>query len=237
MNNTRDDGLSWAGGELSALAQDPAALEQARQRFSDPPPSYRSHISQPSTRSPSPRPQQTRESQRERDRRRWELETEHRASCAFHRYRSEKYIEMQRLQKARPWVRDLRDLDEEAGQIVKNRWKEEGIWNDRWTGLRDMHYWAHEDPELAASRAEASEATRPFQQFFHHVSNQRSLLLSGYPSYHRDPRGTSLFPTLDETRPGPIRPDINTEAYSRVKEAWTKIGIWDDRWGVLPGLT
>lgn len=31
--------------------------------------------------------------------------------------------------------------------------------------------------------------------------------------------------------------DINTTAYERLKSAWTKRGIWNNKWGVLPGMS
>lgn len=30
--------------------------------------------------------------------------------------------------------------------------------------------------------------------------------------------------------------DINTTAYENVKNTWTKRGIWNKRWGILPGM-
>jgi hypothetical protein len=35
----------------------------------------------------------------------------------------------------------------------------------------------------------------------------------------------------------PIPPDINTMAYERVKRKWIKRMIWDNRWGILPGMS
>jgi hypothetical protein len=31
--------------------------------------------------------------------------------------------------------------------------------------------------------------------------------------------------------------DINTRAYENVKNTWTKRGIWNRRWGILPGMS
>ena len=31
--------------------------------------------------------------------------------------------------------------------------------------------------------------------------------------------------------------DINTRAYENVKNTWTKRGIWNKRWGILPGMS
>ena len=35
----------------------------------------------------------------------------------------------------------------------------------------------------------------------------------------------------------PEPPDINTMAYEAVKQAWVKRGIWDKKWGLLPGMS
>jgi hypothetical protein len=34
-----------------------------------------------------------------------------------------------------------------------------------------------------------------------------------------------------------IPPHINSTAYERVKSTWTGRGIWDERWGILPGMS
>ena len=31
--------------------------------------------------------------------------------------------------------------------------------------------------------------------------------------------------------------DINTTAYERLKSAWTRRGIWNNKWGVLPAMS
>lgn len=46
---------------------------------------------------------------------------------------------------------------------------------------------------------------------------------------------------LDESRVGeatvPPPANINTKAYMNVKNKWVKRGIWNDKWGILPGMS
>lgn len=110
------------------------------------------------------------------------------------------------------------------------------------------------------------EASRPFYQFLFQVSEQRDLIesecrpsddsaenhvashrvLEG-PIHHRaaldawaNTRRASeelhCQRTSDSPPPSPS-PDINTIAYNRVKDTWVKRRIWNDKWGVLPGMT
>jgi hypothetical protein len=66
------------------------------------------------------------------------------------------------------------------------------------------------------------EASRPYHRFVHQVSEERERI-------------------EDESRHGiecSVRAaDINTRAYGNVKEVWIKRGLWNTRWGILPGMS
>ncbi|KAI4148039.1 MAG: hypothetical protein LQ340_005266 [Diploschistes diacapsis] len=97
------------------------------------------------------------------------------------------------------------------------------------------------------------EASRPFHQFVYQVSKERewiqevinapksfvigssdlnvqtvirALAKTGW-SYNESTTQTSI----------PDPPDINTMAYEMVKDSWKKKGVWNEKWGVLPGMS
>jgi hypothetical protein len=151
--------------------------------------------------------------------------------------------------------------DEMALENVKNRWKEQGIWKDEWEyGCLPDGLWKHQEPlELEAEsetdseaevvrplfdyspkrrrpkndeekqkiaerrviREREREASRPYYQFCYQVSKERERIEVGPESAQRT-----------------WTVDINTlKAYENVKNTWVKRGIWDQRWGTLPGMS
>lgn len=152
----------------------------------------------------------------------------------------------------------------EAEEFVRRRWSEQGIWNEKWGPDADW-CWKHEEPleseteseiesEIESEAASASdfsfstkqqrkprepktmdekariaerrilreqerEASRPYYQFVYQVSEERERIQGESPDW--------------------LSPDhvaINTTAYEQVKTIWTNLNIWNERWGVLPGM-
>lgn len=69
-----------------------------------------------------------------------------------------------------------------------------------------------------AQHKKAREASRPFHQFNYELLRERDRLL----------RDSNIDPEF-------APPDINTQAYHRVKDEWIERGVWNERWGDLPG--
>ncbi|KAF4632618.1 hypothetical protein G7Y89_g5509 [Cudoniella acicularis] len=63
------------------------------------------------------------------------------------------------------------------------------------------------------------EASRPYHQFIYQISKERELIQDESANWG-----------------GADAADINTRAYENVKNTWTKRGIWNGRWGMLPGM-
>ena len=160
---------------------------------------------------------------------------------------------------------DLHTYEEEAREIVKKRWVEQGIWNSKWN-YYTIWRWKHEEPlELESEsetdaeakplpssfslfgvpqkptqpkprpksddqkrriakrrvvRAREREASRPYHQFVYLISKERERI-----------RDESM------NGEGADAADINTSAYENVKTTWTKRGIWNKRWRILPGMS
>lgn len=148
-----------------------------------------------------------------------------------------------------------------ARKVVKERWVEQGIWNVKWGPGMPTGLWKHEEPldlksesdseddpdtqaksifsgearpqapnsedkmrrlaERQILREREREASRPFNQFVYQVSAERERI--------RSKRRPAEHDALD-----PV--DINSRAYESVKVTWVKRGIWNHRWGILPGM-
>ncbi|KAI1270260.1 hypothetical protein F5Y18DRAFT_8724 [Xylariaceae sp. FL1019] len=240
---------------LAVLVDDPEQLDHARNRFDGSPPRYRSP-SGTTTRSLSP--DLRTDEERRQEGRLWKLTDEWAASLPSRQLKAEKEEERERIcQNHDNRIRPLPYKDSwlVAKLNVKQRWMEQGIWDDEyeWPG---NGRWKHEkqipsDNSTAAARGLLSsiftgrrdgrpkqatvdsgqtrnaeerehQASRPLYQFFYQVSKKREhiqeLLIAG---------------------DAPVSPefDINTRAYNEVKRIWTKRGIWNAKWGILPGMT
>jgi len=157
-------------------------------------------------------------------------------------------------------------LEKNACETVKKRWIEQGIWNNKWNEMADGR-WKHEEPLELESRSETDtdaespprplsifgipqkqqqpkprqpksdvekrriaeqrvvrererEASCPYHQFVYQISKERARI----QEESADGEGADAA-------------DINTMAYENAKNIWTKRGIWNGRWGILPGMS
>ncbi|KAH6974908.1 hypothetical protein EDB80DRAFT_784081 [Ilyonectria destructans] len=158
------------------------------------------------------------------------------------------------------------DQNVHHSENVKKRWIEQGIWKDEWNNDNEPDgRWKHEEPLELESESETDseaepepvfilglrkadakprrpkgdvemrriaerrpmrererEASRPYYQFFYQVLKARKR--------NQDESRVEGVPTEDSA-------DINTKAYENVKNTWIKRGIWNRKWGVLPGMS
>ncbi|KAF8852992.1 hypothetical protein BDZ45DRAFT_677987 [Acephala macrosclerotiorum] len=259
----RGDGLARAQRALAGLEGDPQRLDRERIRFDDSPPPYTSDRSGTTTRSQSPNPPS--EEQRLHQQRRMQLAGDREASKPHEQFSAQVEEERRRIWNADPstsW-RSMPPGDtliKEASEIVKKRWVEQGIWNNKWNQFA-YGRWKHEEPLELESESETDseagpspplfsfspmpqpkprqpksddekrwiaerrvirererEASRPYYQFVYQISKERERIQES------------------ENGEGASAADINTTACENVKNAWTKRGIWNKRWGILPGM-
>lgn len=85
---------------------------------------------------------------------------------------------------------------------------------------------ARQTAERRAERQRQRELTRPIHQFNYQVSRERDRLLEEKAREVGSDDPVKRYP-----------PDINTEAYTIVKDRWTSARLWVDKWGILPGMT
>ncbi|TAQ85250.1 hypothetical protein B7494_g6436 [Chlorociboria aeruginascens] len=92
-----------------------------------------------------------------------------------------------------------------------------------------------------AVRERQREASRPYYQFLYQVSYLRYKSLVRYreePRLGWGQRGRHEIPDNEiDVMQGPYTADINTGAYEEVKRTWIHRGIWNEKWGILPGMT
>ncbi|GAO13228.1 hypothetical protein UVI_02025760 [Ustilaginoidea virens] len=102
------------------------------------------------------------------------------------------------------------------------------------------------------------EASRPYYQFAYQVSKEReriqeemslpeTLNFSDLNQMHPNRQQAALqaraerghTPTEPNVQNSIVStpPDINTRAYERVKNTWVRRGIWNKKWGILPGMS
>jgi hypothetical protein len=262
-NNFRGD--TQARRALAALEKDPQLLARARRRFSNSPLSYSSEQSGTTTQLESPEPPAEEQVRFYEQDLRFHQRREHKASLPSTQFEVQIGEEMRRLWKADPdsnWMENMPIglYDETARKIVKDRWIEQGIWNKKWIEGTGIWRWKHEEPlklesELMAAEPSSClffesldqpnrkrrrtkndnrrlmaeqrvileherEASRPFNQFIYQISKQRQQI--------QDESSGKAVVTLP--------PNVYTEAYETVKKSWTERGLWDQRWGMLPGI-
>jgi hypothetical protein len=260
----RGNGLVRAQRALVGLEGDPLRLDRERQRFGHSPPPYTSNPSGTTTRSASPNPPS--EEQRLRQERRRQLAWDRMASEPYKQFEHQISDEKKRIMEADlNQTRCLRvgdNPDKFAYENVKKRWVEQGIWNNKWNQFADGR-WKHEEPlelesepethpevepsplfslspkqpqpkprrpksddekqriaERRVIREREREASRPYHQFIYQISKERERIQEE-----------------SENGEGADAADINTRAYKNVKNIWTKRGIWNGRWGILPGMS
>lgn len=167
------------------------------------------------------------------------------ASKPRNQLRDEAKDELARLAKDRTWGPYPITVDPSmvAEENVKKRWREQGIWNDKWATLdRDRWLWKHEELFISEHYRATDEqrrerdASRPFHRFVYQLNQERDRIQDEYLG--------SLEPWLREIRVRDthvpeawVSRSVNARAYQRVKDAWVERGIWYDRWGVMPGMT
>ncbi|KAF7857999.1 hypothetical protein EAF04_009355 [Stromatinia cepivora] len=258
------DGLARAQRALLEFERDPQRLDRERKRFDGPLPVYASDRSGTTTRSQSP--SDPSEEQRARQERRNKLAEEREASEPHKQFAAQVKEERRRIWNNDPRYRSIkinpgdRVFMEEAREIVTKCWVEQGIWSSKWNKFA-FGRWKHEEPLESESQTESEaepskpplfpnpqqkpklpkihrtkqqiaeqrviqkrqrEASRPYYQFVYQISKMREKI-----QQTENKEGTNV---TDIT-------DINTRAYENVKNTWTSRGIWNKRWGVLPGMS
>ncbi|KAI4124705.1 MAG: hypothetical protein LQ347_005630 [Umbilicaria vellea] len=148
---------------------------------------------------------------------------------------------------------------------VRKNWVNQGIWNDNWDDMA-FGQWKHEEPlELESESETDSEADFPPPAFFFSKPGKQAQLKPRRPKSDKEMNRIAERRVLREREREASRPyhqfvfqvskerarsenasksadhssvaDINTRAYEHIKNTWIKRGIWDRKWGILPGMS
>ncbi len=262
----RGDGLVRAQRALIGLEGDPERLDRARRRFSDSPPPYTSDQSGTTTRSVSPNPpsKEQRHCQERKMQLAGEREAS-KPHKQFSAQVEEERRRIWNADPRTTWIKinpGDSTFKKEACETVKKRWVEQGIWNNKWNQFA-YGRWKHEEPLELESDLETNskagpfpppfsfipkpqpklrrpkgddekrriaeqrvvqdrerEASRPYHQFVYQILKERE----------RIQEGSAIGEGADAA-------DINTRAYENVRNTWNRRGIWNGRWGILPGMS
>lgn len=264
-NTIRGDGLFTAYATLAALAEDSGRLERARHCFSNSPSSDRLSPSGITTRSQSPDLQDDEEQRR--GLRKWQLAKEHRASMPRWQFGAQTYEEERRILQVgadasgmgsipnHVWMRDS-NVTRLAKKAIKERWVEQGIWDDEWEDMRLSGPWKHEEPlELESERNPPLFSHRTVGAKPRRSKSDEELRLLAERRATRKREHEASRPIYqwfyylskerermeDEWRSkGQVAldaADVNTKAYEKVKNTWIERGIWSKKWGILPGMS
>ncbi len=225
-----------------------AGQEQSRTRFSRSPPSVPSVASTAFEESQPPSPGELL-----RDRERIEL----RNSTADEQFAVQKNDELDRILKARDMGLLQQpspfDWEQAAEANVKYRWMRQGIWDDRWDEQPNK-IWKHELEDLSQPTwlltttkdtnsetkhrkysdledeyqeiaqfsvdVQTRQWSRPCYQFIHQICEERQWIKLGFNGQDQDQRF-----------------DLDTKAYENTRSRWVRDGIWDNDWGVIPGVS
>ncbi|KAI1324044.1 hypothetical protein F5Y16DRAFT_402802 [Xylariaceae sp. FL0255] len=133
------------------------------------------------------------------------------------RRREERQLELHHEHyKSIPYHQYIDQISEERKNLIqdddtgRDRIPIGGIWNVEWDANDTDRWtwtWKHQQDP-------EFNAWRPFHQFIFQVNKKRE--------------GLELDFSI---------PDIYTRAYDDVKSTWIKRGIWNMKWGMLPGMT
>ncbi|KAJ5751399.1 uncharacterized protein N7511_008364 [Penicillium nucicola] len=258
-------GLSIVHTALKTFVENPTRLDIDRSRFDRRAPSHTSCQSHNSTRSQSPCGTSEMEQRRDRRQwqlekdheasrpdRQFDVQVDELEACIIEGIENRKFA-----------VPDGTNMHNLARDTVKKNWIKQGIWNEPWKNMPETR-WMHEESRDMSSASETdsstalklnlfsplekaeswsnqpyngsiiqqrverrarqkhkNEASRPFHQFIYQISKEREQLQNGSP---------------DDTVLVSSPLDINTNAYNNVKRTWVKRGIWNEKWGILPGM-
>jgi hypothetical protein len=249
----------YVNGNLSQYGPrlvDPPQLQSERGLF-DPPPPYASYERGTTTRSASPNPPS--EEQRLHQEQQFQLGLELDASKPYYQYEQHVNDEETRIFEA-----DLNgtfslpvgtDPNTFAQEIVRARWKEQGIWRSQWDSFASGR-WKHEEPlELSESDTDSqtNQSSPPLlfcpPRLPRNVDEQHRIAKRQATREREASRPYPQFVYQVSTERERIQdediveggsngsiPDINTTAYKNVKNTWIRRRIWNDNWGTLPGM-
>ncbi|KAL8815774.1 MAG: hypothetical protein Q9223_005126 [Gallowayella weberi] len=260
----RGDGVWAVDNALAVLTAHPERLDRARRRFSKSPPSYAP--SESSTRLEPSNPPSPGEIERGNQmKRQRELNQKLNRSAPGQQFRQQRFAQRKLINDAYDNTRDVLPyrvpIESIETTIVKDRWKDQGIWNDKWDEpprYDPLWRWKHEESLESESPEDSEAAERAAQMsalFGDNVDKPKEAMMTAdrRATLQREREASrpiaqflwqmskerdvlqGMISAEGSTLPAPL--DINTTAYEIVKNRWIEFEIWDTRWGIMPGMS
>ena len=154
-------------------------------------------------------------------------------------------------------------LHQLAHDTVKSLWVEQGIWNNKWNSVAAGR-WKHEEPlkdDLELERILTTHAPLRASLFSHHFEpettrpdsdNEKRHIIEQRVKREREREASRPYHQFvfqiskererieNESTNGEVASvsaaDINTRAYENIKSTWIRRRIWNERWGIMPGM-
>lgn len=131
------------------------------------------------------------------------------------------------IRKQKPFVNQETDIKDYCVRLVKSRWTYLGIWNPKWHPYKpnETWKWRHQEPREHRHERNAKliDESRPINRFIHEMREVKIRM-----------RGDDVSPT--QANPGLYEaPDVNSDAYRIVRQAWEERQIWYWKWSTMPG--
>ncbi|KAL9078133.1 MAG: hypothetical protein Q9157_002960 [Trypethelium eluteriae] len=256
--------LAPAQSALQALEANPQLLDHAQRSFGASPPPYRSNQFHDSTLSEEPGSAGGKQQLAEDQRRQFLVDRE--ASRPYQQFDAQTIDEKYRLWRQHSVMKFMPHMPigvfaPPAYESVKNRWIEQGIWKDSWTDGHPMGGWKHEYPPRTGLDSDSDTEAKPLFGVSPRPSpfpERRRQQKAKQPDRHEQDGEALERYTKEERERNASRPFYqflyqiskeregieNEDATSgtptplrKIKVIWTERGIWNDKWGVLPGMS
>ena len=145
-----------------------------------------------------------------------------------------------------------------AGENVKHRWIEQGIWNEQWDSNLSGGFWKHERIFLPVSVARSSKPLAQPLPSAVSSPKKRKRTAANLDMVEQTPSKVYCPLERDASRPchqfayqfrkqrewilmglsyKDKGEDVDTAAYENVKARWIDLGIWDSGWIHMPGVS
>ncbi|EEH06283.1 predicted protein [Histoplasma capsulatum G186AR] len=261
-NLLRGNALPQLINALRRLQDDPELLAREREQYRDSPPPYPSG----ETTQPPSLPRSPSESQLE-----WQREEERKSSVPGRQFKyqtlREYHLLIEQIRRRRERRKytlpydDKLDLIGNAENNVKNRWIEQGIWNDKWSLYSVGPRWKHEEPlepppapdpkpqprssshprfTFGLFGLELPECPKPQEPPIAYTEEQlasKERERAASRPYHQFLFQMSKEREWIEDELYIDIFDMDAKVYENVKNRWIEQKIWNPRWGDMPGMT
>lgn len=190
----------------------------------------------------------------------FDLGYEYNASLPSQQFKAEQKEERRRLAQLSRSLSSNREYStpsfthEDIEELVRDRWKEEGIWDSTWEEGQEAEWrWRHERPciepgfkhLLSITVHSLRDPSRPISRFLYQVHKEirkiwEERMETVQPAAPSTDYGLESYSSTTHNKAditSHLRDQISSQARRTVGKRWERQGLWNDAWGELPGLS